>query len=60
MKEKTSEINKCDCGATPSIIIENPSSCILVCNCGKRTNGCNDEEHAIYCWNNGFVFFQTW
>lgn len=50
------DIKKCDCGSIPKIVVENPSCYILVCNCCKRTNGCNDEEHAIFCWNNGFVF----
>lgn len=49
-------VKKCECGLIPGLVENNPSNFILLCECGKRTNGCNNGEHAKYCWNNGFVF----
>lgn len=53
------ELKICVCGRKPRIIINNPSNYMVICRCGRRTNGCNDEEHAIFCWNSGFVYKQN-
>lgn len=53
-----SKIKKCKCdNHTPVFVENNPSNVFLICKeCGRRTNGCNDKEHAVFCWNNDFVF----
>lgn len=50
-------LNDCGCEKSNIKIIAIGQRAMVICkNCGKRTNPCNTEEHAFYCWNNGFVF----
>ena len=49
------ELKYCKCGSKPQIIKNSPGNYWARCKCGLRTNVCNSEQHAIFCWNYGFI-----